>query len=160
MKILPEHFAFTGTRVMLNPESPHYNEYKDTVKKETGYVINQNATKEGLRYLLTKELHRIPDWIVRVRFDCGVEANIAINRLLLIENVFKDVHTYILNNGGEVSIIEEGGVKELDRLIIKDGLRVTNVLLYDKAYRNKHIADAYEFLSNNEYLSNDSKLTF
>lgn len=146
---LPEDFAFAGERVILNPESRKYDETNTIAQNNAGYVINHKASDTDLEIILRSGSRHMSNWIIKVQFDNGNQANVYLKDLLKVQAPHKRVNKIRLSSGMTYYRFDED-MDSLDSIIITEGEEVRKHEVFDERYKQEKIAQAYEYITRNQ----------
>lgn len=141
----PDDFLFTGQEVILNPDGSNYNSYNCTFKGRSGYVIDHQASDSDLMVILTSKTRHMPTWNITVQLEGGERMGMRV-RDLLPTGEFKPVTQYRFSGGKRIYQVGDEKVN-IDEMVIKEGQKIRTTTVYDQAFRNQKVAEAYEKIS-------------
>ena len=140
----PKDFMFAGQRVILNPESQHFNILNRKAQNEAGYVIDHNTSKNDMEVILRSGNTHMPDWMTKVKWDNGEEQDIRMKDLLQVDAPIKPITIYTASSKISVFDDDEEAMAQVDRVVIKHGQRLRKVERFTQEIVDAFIKDAEE----------------
>lgn len=142
-----------STEVIVNPETDKYDTYT-YYYGHTGYIVDPNGSEEGVLGVIKKMKQGTSSghWTVSVFFPSLKRTESMDLRYLLPTHNDKEIQivSFKKRPGSTITrFVLDGLTKDgqnfeevKDDLIIARGMRITNVKLYDNAYRQKLLEKA------------------